>query len=86
MIAMVFFDEETEQICEELGYDLILPKDSLRRHLDSKIVTTRLGEEGGHLRCPTSSDGPTPTTSWPSSPPTRVGPQPGRADTVRRLG
>ena len=32
MIAMVFFDEETEQICEELGYDLILPPDSLRRH------------------------------------------------------
>ena len=47
MIAMVFFDEETEQICEELGYDLILPPDSLRRHLDSKIVTTRLGEEAG---------------------------------------
>src|SRR6478672_5227288 len=47
MIAMVFFDEETEQICEELGYDLILPPDSLRRRLDSKIVTTRLGEEAG---------------------------------------
>ena len=47
MIAMVFFDEETELICEEQGYDLILPADSLRRHLDSKIVTTRLGEEAG---------------------------------------
>src|SRR6478672_1752697 len=47
MIAMVFFDEETEQICAELGYDLILPPDSLRRRLDSKIVTTRLGEEAG---------------------------------------
>jgi biotin carboxylase len=47
MIAMVFFDEETEQICQELGYELILPPDSLRRHLDSKIVTTRLGEEAG---------------------------------------
>src|SRR6476469_3980491 len=47
MIAMVFFDEETEQICEELGYNLILPPDALRRHLDSKIVTTRLGEEAG---------------------------------------
>ena len=30
MVAMVFFDEETEQICEELGYELILPTDSLR--------------------------------------------------------
>ena len=47
MVAMVFFDEETEQICAELDYDLILPPDSLRRHLDSKIVTTKLGEEAG---------------------------------------
>ncbi|HVN11609.1 MAG TPA: biotin carboxylase [Kineosporiaceae bacterium] len=47
MVAMVFLDEETEQICRELGYDLILPPDSLRRRLDSKIVTTRLGEAAG---------------------------------------
>jgi biotin carboxylase len=46
-IAMVFFDEESEQICDELGYQLILPKDELRRHLDSKIVTTKLGNEAG---------------------------------------
>lgn len=45
MIAMVFFDKETEEICRELGYRLILPPDSLRRHLDSKIVTTQLGNE-----------------------------------------
>jgi biotin carboxylase len=47
MIAMVFFDEETEEICRDLGYTLILPPDSLRRRLDSKIVTTRLGNEAG---------------------------------------
>src|SRR6476660_7204451 len=47
MVAMVFFDEETEEICRELDYQLILPTDALRRHLDSKIVTTRLGEEAG---------------------------------------
>jgi len=47
MVAMVFFDAETEQICRELGYDLILPPDSLRRRLDSKIVTTQLGNEAG---------------------------------------
>jgi biotin carboxylase len=47
MVAMVFFDEETEQICRELGYNLILPSDSLRRRLDSKIVTTQLGNEAG---------------------------------------
>ena len=47
MVAMVFFDEETEEICRELGYKLILPPDSLRRRLDSKIVTTQLGNEAG---------------------------------------
>ncbi len=46
-IAMVFFDEETEEICRELGYEIILPPDSLRRHLDSKIITTQLGNEAG---------------------------------------
>lgn len=46
-VAMVFFDEETEKICAELGYQLILPPDSLRRRLDSKIVTTQLGNEAG---------------------------------------
>jgi hypothetical protein len=46
-IAMVFFDSETEKICDELGYDLILPQASLREHLDSKIVTTQLGNEAG---------------------------------------
>jgi biotin carboxylase len=47
MIVMVFFDAETEEICRELGYRLILPSDELRRRLDSKIVTTRLGDEAG---------------------------------------
>ena len=47
MVAMVFFDEETEELCKEQGYNLILPSDSLRRRLDSKIVTTQLGNEAG---------------------------------------
>src|SRR6476660_1863426 len=46
-VAMVFFNSETEEICKELGYDLILPAASLRQHLDSKIVTTQLGNEAG---------------------------------------
>ena len=46
-IAMVFFDEETERICDELGYDLILPSHALRERLDSKLVTTRLGNDVG---------------------------------------
>jgi hypothetical protein len=51
-IAMVFFDEETERICAELGYDLILPPARLRAHLDSKLVTTRLGNEVGAASVP----------------------------------
>ncbi|HEX3206868.1 MAG TPA: biotin carboxylase, partial [Propionibacteriaceae bacterium] len=51
-VAMVFFDGETERICEELGYDLILPSADLREHLDSKIVTTRLGDEVGAASVP----------------------------------
>ncbi|NYD99095.1 biotin carboxylase [Kineosphaera limosa] len=46
-VVMVFFDERTEAICERLGYDLILPSFELRNHLDSKITTTRLGNEAG---------------------------------------
>ena len=51
-VAMLFFDEETERICAELGYEIILPSDTLRRHLDSKIVTTVLGNEAGALSVP----------------------------------
>jgi D-alanine-D-alanine ligase-like ATP-grasp enzyme len=51
-VAMVFFDAETEGICEELGYDLILPAAELRAHLDSKLVTTRLGNEVGAASVP----------------------------------
>jgi len=51
-VAMVFFDAETERICEELGYDLILPAAELRGHLDSKLVTTRLGNEVGAASVP----------------------------------
>ncbi|WP_457113087.1 biotin carboxylase [Marmoricola sp. URHA0025 HA25] len=46
-VAMVFTDERTEQICRDEGYDLILPSYELRNRLDSKITTTRLGNEAG---------------------------------------
>jgi biotin carboxylase len=51
-VAMVFLDEETERICADLGYELVLPSDALRRRLDSKIVTTVLGNEAGALSVP----------------------------------
>jgi biotin carboxylase len=61
-VAMVFFDEETERICEELGYDLILPPARLRAYLDSKLVTTRLGNEVG---VPSVPNVLTSVTGWP---------------------
>lgn len=51
-IVMVFCDAEVERICDELGYDLILPSTELREHLDSKLVTTRLGNDVGAASAP----------------------------------
>jgi len=58
---MVFVNSETEDICRELGCDLILPAASLRQHLDAKIDTTRLGNEAG---APSVSHVPTGVDHW----------------------
>jgi hypothetical protein len=44
-VCLVMFDEETERLLQDAGMELILPPAKLRRHIDSKIVTTRLGDE-----------------------------------------
>ena len=41
------FDEETEQLAGELGLEVAFPPASLRHRLDSKIVTTQLGNDAG---------------------------------------
>lgn len=46
-IVIAMFDRTTEDICEELGYELIMPKIALRERLDSKITTTELGNAAG---------------------------------------
>ncbi len=43
----VFFDEETEECAAEVGLEVALPPAELRHRLDSKIVTTQLGDEAG---------------------------------------
>jgi hypothetical protein len=43
----VFFDEESERRAAEVGLGVALPSAELRHRLDSKIITTRLGEEAG---------------------------------------
>jgi biotin carboxylase len=45
--AFLMFDEETEQLAGELGLDVAFPPAALRHRLDSKIVTTQLGNEAG---------------------------------------
>jgi D-alanine-D-alanine ligase-like ATP-grasp enzyme len=43
----LFFNEQLEAICEELDLDIILPKFSLVHEIDSKIVTTEIGNQAG---------------------------------------
>jgi biotin carboxylase len=45
--AFVMFDEETEALAAEAGLEVIHPPAELRARLDSKIVTTRIGDEAG---------------------------------------
>ncbi|WP_340109213.1 biotin carboxylase [Pikeienuella sp. HZG-20] len=48
----VMFDAETERLCADAGVDIALPSDELRARLDSKIETTRLGDEAGVRSAP----------------------------------
>jgi len=45
--AFLMFDEETEELAREVGLDVVFPSAALRHRLDSKIETTRLGNEAG---------------------------------------
>ncbi|MFN8046912.1 MAG: biotin carboxylase [Dermatophilaceae bacterium] len=58
-VMAVFFDEETEAICRDLGYRLTLPPYALRSRLDSKLETTRLGNEAGAPSVPNILGTPT---------------------------
>ena len=41
----LFFDEQLEAACQALNIDIALPKNSLVREIDSKIVTTQIGNQ-----------------------------------------
>src|SRR6478672_8191848 len=45
--AFVMFDEETERLAAEVGLEIIHPPAALRKRLDSKIVTTQVGNDAG---------------------------------------
>ena len=51
-ILLVMFDEETEDLANDLGLDIALPSCALRKRLDSKIETTRLGNDAGVASAP----------------------------------
>jgi len=51
-VVFVMFDEETEQLAHELGLEIALPPRELRERIDSKIETTRLGNEAGVASVP----------------------------------
>jgi len=51
-MLLVMFDEETEKLAKELKVEIALPPAKLRKHIDSKITTTRLGNEAGIKSAP----------------------------------
>ena len=52
LLMLVMFDEETEALAKELGQKIALPPAKLRKHIDSKIITTKLGNEAGIKSAP----------------------------------
>jgi hypothetical protein len=52
LLILVMLDEETEKLAKELGLKIALPPVKLRKHIDSKIITTQLGNEAGIKSAP----------------------------------
>ncbi len=51
-LLLVMLDEETEELAKELGMRIALPRVKLRKWIDSKIITTKLGNEAGVKSAP----------------------------------
>jgi len=45
--VFLFFDEDTEKLCEELGLKVCFPPASIRRQVDDKISATRIADRAG---------------------------------------
>jgi biotin carboxylase len=43
----LFFNDHIEEMCRNLNLEVILPKNSLVKEIDSKIVTTEIGDQAG---------------------------------------
>jgi hypothetical protein len=57
----LFFDENLERLCASLNMEIVLPKNTLVREIDSKIVTTEIGNQAGVMSVPNVL---TKVTSW----------------------
>ena len=85
--VFVMFDDETEAAAAEAGLEIAHPSAELRHRLDSKIVTTQLGNEAGVPSAPNTLG--RATTLRRADRARRVGRprrRPRRADALRRLG
>lgn len=51
-VIFLFFDEALESICQSLNMEIVLPKNKLVREIDSKIVTTEIGNQAGVMSVP----------------------------------
>jgi len=50
--VFLFFDDQTEQLCQQLGLEVCFPKAKLRQEIDNKIMTTRIGDRAGIASVP----------------------------------
>ncbi len=46
-LVFLMFDETTERLCKEQGWEIWFPKASLRTRVDNKIETVRIGNKAG---------------------------------------
>jgi hypothetical protein len=51
-IILAMFDKESERLCSRLGFELLMPTVETRHNLDSKIVTTEIGNKAGVASAP----------------------------------
>lgn len=45
--VFLMFDEQTEQLCKEIGLEVCFPLAALRQAIDDKMETTRIGDRAG---------------------------------------
>jgi len=50
--VFLFFDERTEELCDELGLQICFPSASLRRLVDNKVQATRIADRAGVASVP----------------------------------